>query len=104
MVQDVSIDDGLTLETWHHVVRRLEVDRLVEIVGGLDGIRVEPVEGESAQQRMIEYGGICSMLTVDGRAFTVHAAEGRNRFTALAQVAAACGILTEAARTRVGRP
>lgn len=87
IVQDVSVEDGLTLETWHHVVRRLELDQLVELVAGIDGIRVEEVTEGSPHFRMIEYGGLCSIIGRHGRAFVVHAAEGYNRFAALAAVA-----------------
>ncbi len=99
IVQDVSVDDGLALETWHHVVRRLEVEELLELVGALEGIRVEEVTDGSPQQRMIEYGGICSLTAVDGRAFVVHASEGRNRFEALAAVADAYIQATVVSRT-----
>lgn len=99
IVQDITVEDGLALETWHHVVRRLAVDDLVGLVSALDGLRVEEVAPASARQRMIEYGGICSMLTVDDRAFIVHAAEGRNRFEALAAVAAAYIEATVVSRT-----
>ena len=87
VVQDVDIDEGLQLETWHHVVRRLPADDFLQIVSALDGIRIEQVTEGSPQERMIEYGGICSAVTLDGRAFVVHASEGQNRFKALASVA-----------------
>lgn len=99
VVQDVSVDDGLTLETWHHVVRRIAVGDLMDLISGLEGIRVEEVSDGSPQQRMIEYGGICSLLTVEGRSFVVHAAEGRNRFEALAAVAEAYIDATVVSRT-----
>lgn len=99
VVQDITVEDGLSLETWHHVVRRLEVDTLLGIVSGLENVRVEEVAAGSAQQRMIEYGGICSMIAVDGREFTLHAAEGQNRFTALARVAEAYIAATVVSRT-----
>lgn len=99
IVQDITVEDGLALETWHHVVRRLAVDDLVGLVSALEGLRVEEVAQASAQQRMIEYGGICSMLTADDRAFIVHAAEGRNRFEALAAVAEAYIEATVVSRT-----
>lgn len=87
IVQDVSVEDGLTLETWHHVVRRLDVRAFRSLMSRLDGIRVEEVKDGSPQERMIEYGGICAAITVDGRGYVMHAAEGRNRFEALAGVA-----------------
>lgn len=87
VVQDVDVGEGLQLETWHHVVRRLPADDFLDMISGLEGIRVEQVVEGSPQDRMIEYGGICSAITRDGRAFVVHASEGRNRFEALASVA-----------------
>lgn len=89
LIQDVSVESGLTLETWHHVIRALPVDELIGLLSDLGGIRVEEIEGESAHQHMIEYGGLCSIVSSDGRPFVIHAAEGRNRFEALAQVAEA---------------
>jgi D-3-phosphoglycerate dehydrogenase len=99
IVQDVSIEDGLSLETWHHVVRRMEIDDLVGLIGGLDGIRVEEVTDGSPHYRMIEYGGLSAITARDGRAFVVYAAEGRNRFEALAAVAEAYIEATLVSRT-----
>lgn len=87
IVQDVSVEDGLSLETWHHVVRGLKVDELLALVSGVEGVRIQEVTDGSPKLEMIEYGGICSLTTVDGRAFVIHVAEGRNRFEALAAVA-----------------
>ncbi len=90
VVQDVGVEDGLSLETWHHVVRRLPIGRLTDLLSGLDGIWLEKVEDESPHQRMIEYGGLCSVVSADGeQAFVLHAAEGKNRFQAVAAVAEA---------------
>ncbi|MFO7292533.1 MAG: NAD(P)-dependent oxidoreductase [Actinomycetes bacterium] len=89
VVQDVSVEDGLSLETWHHVVRRLPQEEFLALVSGLDGIRLEEVDDGTIQERMIEYGGICSARTVDGRGFVVYASEGANRFEAVARLAEA---------------
>ncbi|HJR91486.1 MAG TPA: NAD(P)-dependent oxidoreductase [Acidimicrobiia bacterium] len=99
IVQDVSVEDGLGLETWHHVVRRMEMDDLAELLGRLDGIRIEEVTEGSAHYRMIEYGGLCAITARDGRAFVVYAAEGRNRFAAVAEVADAYIQATLVSRT-----
>jgi phosphoglycerate dehydrogenase-like enzyme len=86
VVQDVSVDDGINLETWHHVVRSIEPDLLVEVLRGVAGTELEEVEGDPASHAL-EYGGICSVTTVDGRAFVIYAAPGVNRFDALAAIA-----------------
>ena len=87
VVQDVSVDDGLALETWHHVVRRLEPDELRATLDRLEGIRIEPVRDGSAHDHMIEYGGLCAVTTTEGDSYVLHPGEGRNRFEAVASVA-----------------
>jgi hypothetical protein len=87
VVQDVAIDDGLSLETWHHVVRSIEPDQLVEVLSGVAHTSMEAVEATDAAMRAIEYGGLCSVSTVDGRAYVIHAEHGANRFDTLSAVA-----------------
>ncbi|CAN5781761.1 hypothetical protein BH23ACT5_BH23ACT5_16950 [soil metagenome] len=99
VIQDVSVADGLTLETWHHVVRRLGVEELVSLRNDLAGVRLEEVTAGSPQDRMIEYGGLCSISASDGRSFVLHPVEGRNRFEAIAEVAEAYIEATVVSRT-----
>ncbi len=89
IVQDVDIDGEVELETWHHVVRAISPDDLIGVLENVDDISLEEVEPERASSRVIEYGGICSMVTVDDRGLVIHADAGINRFDALAAVAAA---------------
>jgi D-3-phosphoglycerate dehydrogenase len=83
VVQDVAVDGELLLETWHHVVRAIPVDELVAALNGVGGIRLEETAPEEAASRVIEYGGLCAVITVDGRGFVVHANPGLNRFDAV---------------------
>lgn len=83
VVQDVDVHGEVSLETWHHVVRAVTVDRLVEVMSQVPGITFEEASPDDAPVRVIEYGGLCSVLTVDGRGFVVHAAPGLNRFDAI---------------------
>lgn len=89
VVQDTSVEDGLSLETWHHVIRQTDVDTVLGVIAGIDGVDMEESTPEEVGDRVIEYGGICSVTTTDGRAFLVQADPGRNRFEALADLAAA---------------
>lgn len=86
VVQDVSVDEGVALETWHHVVRNIDADTLIDVLGEIRGTELEEVEDEPASHA-IEYGGICSVTTVDGRGFVIYAQPGTNRFDALTAVA-----------------
>lgn len=90
VVQDVAIDEGLALETWHHVVRSIETDALLAVFESVPHTTMEAVEDAAdAAMRAIEYGGLCSVTTVDGRAYVIHAEPGANRFDTLAAVAEA---------------
>ncbi len=87
VVQDVAVDGDLSLETWHHVVRAIPVVDLVAVMEAVDVVTVEETESDDAAARVIEYGGLCSVLTVDGRGFVVSARPGINRFDAVAAFA-----------------
>lgn len=83
VVQDVAVDGELLLETWHHVVRAIPVEDLIGSLNAVSGIRMEETAPEDAASRVIEYGGLCAVITVDGRGFVVHANPGLNRFDAV---------------------
>ncbi len=87
VVQDVAVDGELALETWHHVVRAIDVEDLVAVISSIDGLTVEEIDPDNAASHVIEYGGLCSVLTVDGRGFVVNARQGLNRFDAVAAFA-----------------
>lgn len=87
VVQDVAVDGELDLETWHHVVRSIPIDKLVSVLQGVPGLTLEETDPDHAANRVIEYGGLCSVLTVDGRGFVVHSQPGMNRFDAVAAFA-----------------
>jgi hypothetical protein len=88
VVQDVAVDEGLALETWHHVVRAIDTDELIGVLEAIPDTTMEPVDPQDAPMHAIEYGGLCSVITVDGRGFVMHAAPGANRFDVLASIAA----------------
>lgn len=87
VVQDVDVHGEVSLETWHHVVRAIPVDRLVEVMSQVPGIIIDETPPDDAPIRVIEYGGLCSVSTIDGRGFVVHARPGLNRFDAIAAFA-----------------
>jgi len=87
VVQDVTVENDLGLETWHHVIRQLDEEDLVRLLTEIPEVSFEEAPAEEAQDRVIEFGGICSIRTSHGRAFVIGAHEGVNRFEALARVA-----------------
>lgn len=86
VVQDVTVEDGLGLETWHHVVRDLPAGDLRRILAGIEGISVRECPGEEAHDRVVESGALCSVRFHSGPALILDATGGGNRFDALAAV------------------
>jgi phosphoglycerate dehydrogenase-like enzyme len=86
VVQDVPTDE-LGLETWHHVIRELPAPSLIHQLSALSGIRLEECEPEEAADRVIEYGGLCAILTTPGEGYVAYGEPGINRFDALAAIA-----------------
>jgi phosphoglycerate dehydrogenase-like enzyme len=84
VVQDVPVDGGLGLETWHHVVRAIEPDALRRILDDIPGVTTEEVDPSEASDRVIESGALCSVRFVAGPALVLSAEGGANRFEALA--------------------
>lgn len=85
IVQVINSEDGLGLKTWYHAIQQIGVDRLLELLQALPAVQMEPVNPEQANKAMFEYGGLCYLLTVDGRAFLVYPVAGVNRLDALNQ-------------------
>jgi phosphoglycerate dehydrogenase-like enzyme len=86
VVQDVRVDEGLDLETWQHVIRAIEPDRLRQILSDLPDITNVECAPSEANDRMIESGALCSVRFVTGPALVLSGPSGTNRFEALAAI------------------
>jgi len=86
IVQVISTDDGLGLRTWYHVIQKISVEKLIQLLNELPDVSLVESELEGAADTMFEYGGLCYVHTVDGRVFLVYAAPGVNRLEALNQL------------------
>ena len=86
VVQDVPTDE-LGLETWHHVIRELPADDLIGALTAVPGVELEECGRDDAADRVIEYGGLCAVVTLTGAGYVVQATPGTNRFDALAAIA-----------------
>ncbi len=83
IVQVSSSEDGLDLHTWYHVVRKIDLARLLAILEAMPDIFLVPVDPEKAADDMFAYGAMCYLHTVDDRAYLVQPAAGVNRLDAL---------------------
>ncbi|MCA9925779.1 MAG: ParB N-terminal domain-containing protein, partial [Anaerolineales bacterium] len=88
IVQLASVEAGLGLHTWFHVIQQIGTETLLTLINGLSHIRLEQTVPEKADELMFEYGGLCYIHFADGRAFLVHAQQGVNRLDALNQLTA----------------
>jgi phosphoglycerate dehydrogenase-like enzyme len=86
VVQDVGVEGGLGLETWHHVVRSIDSDELHRILGEIDGVTAEEYPLGEANDRVIESGALCSVSLFGGPALVLSAVGGANRFDAMAAI------------------
>lgn len=86
VVQDVGVDAGLGLETWHHVIRSIEPDALRRVLSGIDDMKVTECDPGEAVDRVIESGALCSVRFFDGPALIISSEGGANRFDALATI------------------
>ena len=80
IVQVASLDT-LRLETWSHVLLDIEPDRLLDVLGTVDAVRLQ--EHGSGEPVM------CTIELVDGRSLVVRPAGERHPFTALNPLVAA---------------
>lgn len=98
VVQDVSVEDGLDLETWHHVIRSVDPRALRSTLSGLAGVEVEETTADEAHDRVIETGALCSVRFLDGSAIVLDTG-GHNRFDALAAISEAYLSVATVSRT-----
>ena len=98
VVQDVSVDDGLALETWHHVVRGVDATALRQAIEALEGIEATACHADEARDRVLEAGALCSVRFLDGDALVLDS-NGANRFDALSRISDAYLSLATVSRT-----
>jgi phosphoglycerate dehydrogenase-like enzyme len=98
VVQDVEIDE-VAVETWHHVVRDVDPERLRATLDDLAGVTVAEVDPSQAAEAVAQYGGICTITAPDRWCLVAYPRPGVSRFDALTEVVDA--YLPEAVVSRV---
>lgn len=89
VVQIASLDEGLGLHTWYHVIEGLSPETLLHMLRELPDIELAETAPDHADEALFEYGGLCYFHFVDGRVFMVYATQGVNRMDALNRLTAA---------------
>jgi hypothetical protein len=83
LVQIVSPQGGLSLHTWYHAIRKVDLATFLDRLNDLKEISLVETSPGKVLDEMLEYGGLCYLHTIDGRVFLVHATAGVNHLQAL---------------------
>jgi hypothetical protein len=81
--------EGLQLETWYHVIRKMSKADLVSLIESLADVELIRTSVDRATESQLSYGSLCYIHFVDGDVFLVHAKAGVNRLDALNQLTSA---------------
>jgi hypothetical protein len=87
VVQVVSPQDGIGLQTWFHAIRQVDLARLLKLLNDLPEVLIKETDARHVFNEMAEYGGLCYLHTVDDRIFLVQSAPDVNRLHALNKLA-----------------
>lgn len=83
IVQVVSPQEGLSLNTWHHAARQVEIDKLLGLLESVPEVKLVRSTQQQVLDDMLQYGGLCHLQTVEGETYLVQAAQGVNHLQAL---------------------
>ena len=83
VVQVVSRDDDVSLNTWYHVVRETPPAELLQVLSVLPDVGIVESSKNTVLDDMFENRGICYLHTADDKVFMVQPAFGINRHKAL---------------------
>ncbi len=99
VVQVVEVGPELDLETWSHVLTATDWSTVLSAVAAIAATTLVECEAEVAQDRLLELGGVCALVSPGGAAAVVVADTGLNRFDAAESVTRACLGVADLART-----
>ena len=83
IVQLVSPQAGVNLQTWFHAIRNIDPAQLLKVLDEIPEISVRSTDSQHVLNEMFDYGGICHIRTVDDRFFLVCPAPEVNHLQAL---------------------
>jgi len=65
IVQVLKDKSKYTLDTWFHVIRKIEINALINILTDLPEITMVKSDADTVQAGMVEHGGLCYIQTFD---------------------------------------
>ena len=89
IVQVLKETDKYTLDTWFHVIRKVDVGTLLALLRKIPEISMVKSDLETVQAEMVEHGGLCYLQTVDKTIYHIQPKAGVNHLDALNRLTAA---------------
>ncbi|MEM7800109.1 MAG: NAD(P)-dependent oxidoreductase [Chloroflexota bacterium] len=83
VVQISTEEDGLALNTWYHVIQKIQSEVLLSLIQQMPHISLVRTELEKASENMFEYGALCYIHFVNGDVYLIQSDAGENRLNAL---------------------
>ena len=91
--------EGLELETWYHVIRKIGKADLMRLIESLPDIELLPTPTEKATEAQIAFGSLCYIHFLEGQVYLVQARAGVDRLDALNQLTTAYIDASQTSRT-----
>ncbi|MEN8211265.1 MAG: hypothetical protein ABFR31_06065, partial [Thermodesulfobacteriota bacterium] len=77
------IEDNYKLDTWFHAIRKIEMDKFIDLLNDLPEITMIKSDIKTVQTGIVEHGGLCYIQTVDKTIYHILPKPGVNHLDAL---------------------
>ena len=83
IVQVISNLNECQLDTWQHVIRKVEPRQIIDLLDTMPEITLVETPGGDVLEKMAEHGGLCYMITTNEKCYHIQPSPGVNHLDAL---------------------
>jgi hypothetical protein len=83
VVQVISNLKDCQLDTWQHVIRKVEPRQIFDLLDAMPEITLVETPGGDVLEKMADHGGLCYMITTNEKCYHIQPAPGVNHLDAL---------------------
>jgi len=83
IVQVLKDRDTYKLDTWFHVIRKIDIETLLNLLNDLPEITMVKSDLKTVQAEMVEHGGLCYLQTMDKAVYHIQPKGEANHLDAL---------------------
>ena len=83
IVQVMSSLNDCKLDTWQHVIRKVDPRRIIDLLNAMPEITLVETPGGDVLEKMAEHGGLCYMITTNEKYYHIQPSPGINHLDAL---------------------